>query len=56
MQSTMPLQAGDLIAAVNQSKVASVQQAQKIVNASKHDSVVLLVQRGRHTIFTTVKK
>ncbi len=56
MQSRMPLQAGDLIVAVNQSKVASVQQAHKIVNASKRDTVLLLVQRGRHSIFTTVKK
>jgi len=56
MQSRMPLQAGDLIAAVNQSKVASVQQVQKIVNASKRDTVLLLVQRGRHSVFTTVKK
>ncbi len=56
IQSRMPLQAGDLILAVNQKAVASVEQAQKLINASKRDTVLLLVQRGRYTIFTTVKK
>ncbi len=56
VKSSMPLQPGDLILAVNQQKVASVVEAQQVIKAGKRDTVLLLVQRGRYTIFTTVKK
>ena len=56
MESSVPLQPGDMIIAVNRQGVASVEQAQKAIKASNRDKVLLLVKRGRSTTFATVKK
>jgi type II secretory pathway component PulC len=56
MESSMPLQPGDIIIAVNRQGVTSVEQAQKAIKASKRDNVLLLIKRGRYNAFATVKK
>lgn len=56
LQSSMPLETGDLIVAINRMRVGTLQQAQQLIKETQRDSVLLLVQRGRYTTFTTVKK
>ncbi len=56
MESSMPLQPGDIIIAVNRQGVTSVEQAEKAIKASKRDNVLLLIKRGRYNAFATVKR
>jgi serine protease Do len=56
IQSSMPLEVGDLIVSVNRMRTGSLQQVQKLVKETQRDNVLLLVQRGGFTIFATVKK
>ncbi len=56
MESSVPLQPGDIIIAVNRKGVTSVEQAQKAIKAGTRDKVLLLVKRGSYNTFATVKK
>ncbi len=56
LKSSMPLQPGDLIIGVNQVKIDTVEQAAQQVKSAQRSNVLLLLQRGRNTLFTTVRK